>query len=96
MLAIKLRRQGKRHQPSFRVVVAEKRSKLGGKFVDDLGWLDPKTKKFNLRKEKAEYWLKVGAKPTYSVHNLLVRARVIDEPKIPVHSTKKKEKKVES
>ncbi len=89
MLAIKLRRQGKKHQASFRVVVAEKRSKLDGKFVDDLGWLDPKSKKFELKKEKLEHWLKVGARPTPSAHNLLVRAGIIDEPKIAVHSTKK-------
>ena len=90
MLAIKLRRQGKKHQASFRVVVAERRSKLGGKFVDDLGWYDPHSKNFEIKKEKVEHWLKVGAKPTDSAHNLLVRAGVIDEPKIAVHSTKKK------
>lgn len=90
MLAIKLRRQGKKRQASFRVVVTEKRSKLTGKFVDDLGWLDPHAKKFELKKERVEYWLKVGAKPTASVHNLLVRAGIIDEPKIPVHSTRKR------
>ncbi len=90
MLAIKLRRQGKKHQASFRVVVAERRSKLGGKFVDDLGWYDPHSKNFEIKKEKVEHWLKVGAKPTDSAHNLLIRAGVIDEPKIAVHSTKKK------
>lgn len=90
MLAIKFKRQGKKHQASFRVVVAEKRSKVKGKFVDDLGWLDPHSKKFDLKKEKVEYWLKVGAKPTHSVHNLLVRAGVINEPKIAVHARKKK------
>lgn len=90
MLAIKLRRQGKKHQASFRVVVSEKRSKLGGKFVDDLGWYDPRSKKFELRNERVEHWLKVGARPTDSAHNLLIRAGALKEPKIAVHSTKKK------
>ncbi len=74
------------------MVVAERRSKLGGKFVDDLGWYDPHSKNFEIKKEKVEHWIKVGAKPTNSAHNLLVRAGVIDEPKIAVHSTKKKKK----
>ncbi len=90
MLAIKLRRQGKKHQASFRVVVAEKRSKLGGKFVDDLGWFDPHSKKFEIENEKVEHWLKVGARPTNSAHNLLVKAGLIAEPKIAVHSRKRK------
>ena len=95
MLAIKFRRQGKKHQASYRIVVAEKRSKMRGRFVDDLGWFDPHTKKFDLKKEKVEHWMKVGAKPTDSVHNLLVRAEIIEAPKIAVHSTKKKKKKEE-
>lgn len=92
MLAIKLRRVGKKGQASFRVVVAEKRSKLQGKFTEDLGWLNPHTDSFNLKKERVEYWLKVGAQPTDSVHNLLVKAGVLKGPKIPVHAKTKKSK----
>lgn len=90
MLAIKLRRVGKKGQASFRVVVAEKRSKLQGKFVEDLGWLNPHTDSFNLKKERVEYWLKVGAQPTDSVHNLLVKAGILKGPKIPVHPVRSK------
>jgi len=90
MLAIKFQRQGKKHQAHFRLVVAEKRSKADGKFVDDLGWFDPHSKKFEIKKDKIEHWLKVGAQPTPSTHNLLVRAEIIDKPKIAVHSTKSK------
>jgi len=90
MLAIKFQRRGKKHQASFRLIVSEKRSKLGGRFIDDLGYLDPRAKKFEVKKEKVEYWLKVGAKPTPSVHNLLVRAGVLSAPKIAVHKKAKK------
>lgn len=96
MLAIKFRRQGKKHQASYRIVVAEKRSKMRGRFVDDLGWFDPHSKKFDIKKEKVEHWMKVGAKPTDSVHNLLVRAEVIKAPKISVHSRKPKKSKKET
>lgn len=95
MLAIKLRRIGKKGQASFRIVVTEKKSKLQGKFIEDLGWFNPHTNEFNFKKERAEHWLKVGAQPTDSVHNLLVRAGVLSGPKIPVHAKPKKKEELE-
>jgi len=91
MLAIKLRRVGKKGQVSFRVAVMEKRSKLQGKFVEDLGWWNPHFDKSEINKEKALYWLKVGAQPTPTVHNLFVREKILSGPKIPVHKKSKKE-----
>lgn len=92
MLAIKLKRIGKKHQASFRVIVAEKRSKLQGRFVEDLGWFNPRSDEFNLDKERAAHWLKVGAAPTASVHNLLIKNGVIQGKKISVHKKSKVEK----
>jgi small subunit ribosomal protein S16 len=89
MLAIKLRPTGKKHQRHFRMVVLEKRSKLQGKYVDNLGWLDPHENKYTIDKEKAEEWIKKGAQPTDTAHNLLVRAGVLKTNKIPVHKKKK-------
>lgn len=91
MLAIKLKPVGKKHQRSFRIIVSEKRTKLQGKFVEDLGWFNPHTDKFFLKKERINFWLKNGAKPTESVFNLLVTAKIINGPKIPVHKKSKKE-----
>ncbi len=90
MLAIKLKRTGKKHQASFRVIVAEKRSKLAGRSTEDLGWLDPKSKKNDLKKDRILYWIKVGAKPTPTVHNLLVKEGIVKAAKIPVHKKPKK------
>jgi small subunit ribosomal protein S16 len=85
MLAIKLKRVGKKHQASFRIVVAEKRSKLRGRFVEDLGWYNPHTKKSEIAKERVDYWLKVGAQPTATVHNLFVKKGLVKGRKIAVH-----------
>lgn len=90
MLTIKLKKIGKKHQPAFRAIVTEKRSKLNGKFVEDIGYWNPHSDQFSLKKERVEHWLKVGAQPTDSLHNLLVRAEIIKGPKIPVHSSSKK------
>ncbi len=91
MLAIKLKRIGKKHQATFRVVVAEKRSKVDGRFVEDIGWWDPHADKFSVNRDAAKKWLGVGAKPTASIWNLLVKAKVIEgKKKIPLHRKKAK------
>ncbi len=77
MLAIKLQRIGKKHQPSYRVVVAERRSKMAAPPVEDLGSYNPSTKTATLKKDRAEYWVKTGAQPTVTAHNLLVKEGVI-------------------
>ena len=91
MLSIKLRPIGKKKQISYRVVVMPKRSKLQGKFVDDLGWYNPHTNLFKIEKERAAAWLEKGAQPTDSVHNILVAAGVKEGEKKAVHAKSKKE-----
>ena len=76
MLAIKLRPIGKKHQKSFRFVVQEKRSKLVGKFMDDLGWYNPHTNKSEINKERAAHWMKVGAKPTMTVAQIFKKSKI--------------------
>jgi small subunit ribosomal protein S16 len=93
MLAIKLRPVGKKKQISYRVVVMEKKSKLKGKFIEDLGWYNPHTNASSLKAERVQYWLKSGAQPTDTVHNVLIKAQVQEGSKVPKH--KKVEKKAE-
>ncbi len=76
MLAIKLKAIGKKHQKSFRFVVQERRSKLLGKFIDDLGWYNPHTNKSEINKEKAAHWMKVGAKPTMTVAQIFKKSKI--------------------
>ena len=90
MLAIKLQRVGKKHQPSFRVVVAERRSKLSGPPVEDLGAYDIRTKKLDAKKDRVEHWLKVGAQPTATVWNLFVSHKLAEGKKIAVKMNKPK------
>ena len=87
---LKLKRIGKKHQASFRLVVDEKRHKMVGTNVEDLGWYNPRADKFEFKKERVEHWMKVGAKPTDTVHNLLVTAGILSGKKIAVHKQPKK------
>jgi len=94
MLAIKLKRIGKKGQATYRIVVAEKRSKMTGKFTDDLGWWNPHQNKSVIASEKALDWMKKGAQPTATVHNILVKKGILKTEKIELHKKPvKKEKK---
>lgn len=83
MLRIRLRRTGKIHQPSYRVVVADQRAKRDGDFVEVLGHYNPRSqpKVFEVNQERVAHWLSVGAQPSDTVHRLFVSHGVaIAEP----------------
>jgi small subunit ribosomal protein S16 len=89
MLAIKLQRIGRKHQPSYRLVIAEKRSKMAAPPVEDLGSYNTFTKRSTIDKERVSHWLRVGAQPTTTVHNFLVKEGVLTGAKISVKMKKK-------
>jgi len=95
MLVIRLFRVGKKNQPSFKIVVTDKRKPpRAGRFVEEVGFYNPLTKEKVLRAERIKYWLSVGAKPSPTVFNLLVSEKIMEGKKIDVHKKpKKKEEK---
>lgn len=76
MLKIKLSRTGRKNQPSYRVIVAEARSKRDGKIVDNLGHYNPLAEPAEvvIDKKKFQEWITRGAKPTATVGNLYKKA----------------------
>jgi len=95
MLVIRLKPVGRKNQVSFRIVVAEKRSKLNGPYREDLGFYNPATDKFVVKADRAKYWLSVGAQPSDTVHNIFVSAKVIEGPKKTIKIRKAKQTKEE-
>jgi len=98
MLVIRLFRIGKKNQPSFKIVVTDKRKPTrAGRFVEEVGFWNPRGKEKILKKDRILHWLSVGAKPSPTVHNLLVKEKIIEGKKIPKHKKpeKKEEKKPE-
>ena len=73
MLRIRLRRVGKKKQPSYRVVIADIRSPRDGRFVDKVGFYNPLTDPptVNIDQDKLQSWMKKGAIPSESVQRLL-------------------------
>lgn len=91
MLVIRLQRRGKKHQPIYRVVVGEKRSKLKGEQLEELGWVDICQNKFDFKKDRILHWLKVGAKLSPTMNNLLVNAKIIEGKKMRIKLSRKSE-----
>ena len=82
-MAVKLRlmRMGKKKQPVYRVVAADSRSPRDGRFIEIVGFYDPRTDPSEIRvdNEKAVAWLAKGAQPTESVRKLLKISGALDE-----------------
>ncbi len=76
-LKIRLTKVGSVHQPLYRVVVAEARSRRDGAAVENLGTYRPgdKGSPINLKMERVEYWLSKGALPTNTMHAMIKKAR---------------------
>ncbi|HEU4793119.1 MAG TPA: 30S ribosomal protein S16 [Nitrolancea sp.] len=82
MIKLRLRRMGAKRQPSYRIVAAEARSPRDGRFIEILGYYNPKTDPLTLKvnNERAKYWIDHGAQPTETVRSLLVRSGALPGP----------------
>ena len=76
-LKIRLTRVGSTHNPHYRVVVAEARSRRDGDPVEVLGTYDPRNKgrQVNLKLDRVEYWLGKGALPSDTLNSMIKKAR---------------------
>lgn len=70
MLVIRLRRTGKKHEPTYRIVVTDQRKSVYSPYIEMLGHYNPKTKEVVLDKEKAIEWMKKGAKPSNTISKI--------------------------
>ncbi|MCH8186664.1 MAG: 30S ribosomal protein S16 [Chloroflexi bacterium] len=81
MLRLRLRRVGARHQPSYRVVVADSRAARDGAFVDQIGHYNPRTDPptIQIDEEKALKWIRLGAQPSDAVAHMLKKLGTLDK-----------------
>jgi small subunit ribosomal protein S16 len=75
MLSIRMTRMGSKKKPYFRLVVTERRSALQSSFVENLGTYNPRVTpaKVEINRERVQYWLNKGARPSDSVRTLLAK-----------------------
>lgn len=80
MVRIRLRRVGLKGQPSYRVVAADKEMPRDGRFLEILGFYNPRTQPstIHLKEDRVYHWMKNGALPTESVEQIFKSAGVLD------------------
>ena len=80
MVRIRLRRVGMRHQPSYRIVVADKESPRDGRFLEIVGSYNPTADPFfiEVKEDRIYEWMKNGAVPSESVTRIFTKVGLID------------------
>jgi small subunit ribosomal protein S16 len=78
-VSIRLRREGSKNRPYYRVVVADSRSPRDGKYIEILWTYDPKLTGQNssFSVERAEYWISKGAQPSDTVRSLIKKQKKV-------------------
>ena len=75
---MRLRRMGAKKAPTYRVVVADSRFPRDGRFIEEIGYFNPKSDELKIDAEKAKTWIKNGAQPTDTVKALLKKSNIVD------------------
>ncbi len=80
MVRIRLRRVGQRHQPIYRIVAADKESPRDGRFLEVLGFYNPRTEPatIEVKEDRLFDWMNKGAQPSESVLKLLTTVGALD------------------
>lgn len=77
MLKLRLKKIGRKRQPSYRIIIIPNTSRRDGKAIDEVGYYNPITKEIYLNSEKIIEWLKNGVQPTDTVKRLLQKAKIL-------------------
>lgn len=79
MVKLRLRRMGSNNSPFYRIVAVDSRVKRDGKYIECLGWYDPKPDplKLTVDTDMAIKWLSVGAQPSDTVRSLFKKAGIL-------------------
>jgi len=76
-VVLRLSRAGTHKAPFYHVVATDSRMPRDGKYLEDVGIYDPtqRPERIELKAERVEHWLKVGARPSQTVAAVLKRAK---------------------
>jgi len=93
MVVIRLARYGKKSHPTYRLIVSDKQKDTLGKYLEQVGTYNPHSQPptVEVKTDRITYWLSVGAKPSPTVHNLLVEKGVLTSTKLVIAKARAKE-----
>ncbi len=96
MVRLRLQRLGRTNRAFFRISAMDKRSRRDGRFIEQIGWYDPVaadvSKQIGLNEERAKYWVSVGAQPSPTVRDILVKRNLM--PKEPWEAERARQREV--
>lgn len=96
MVRLRLQRLGRTNRAFFRISAMDKRARRDGPFVEQIGWYDPmateESKKVGLNVERAKYWISVGAQPSDTVRDILVKRDLM--PREPWEAERARQREV--
>jgi len=97
-VSIRLRREGTKNRPYYKVVVADRRSPRDGKFIEIIGAYDPKKPGHNstLNIDRVEYWISKGAQPSDTVRSLIKKNKKATATAEPAAKAELKEQEQQS
>jgi len=97
-VSIRLRREGTKNRPYYKVVVADRRSPRDGKFIEIIGAYDPKKPGHNstLNIDRVEYWISKGAQPSDTVRSLIKKNKKATATAEPAAKAEPKEQEQQS
>jgi small subunit ribosomal protein S16 len=99
MLMIRLQRTGRKHEPTFRVVLTDsKNGPKSGKYLKNLGWYDSRIENSAAKQidvEAIKSWMSKGAKLSLTLHNFLISQKIITGKKLNALPKKTVQKKPE-
>ena len=78
MLKLRLKRSGRKKQPSYRLVVMENKTRRDGRPIEQVGYYNTITKQSYFDEVKIRKWLNYGVKPTQTVFNILKKAKILE------------------
>ena len=92
-VSIRLRREGAKNSPYYKVVVADRRSPRDGKFIEIIGTYDPKIPGRNstVNIDRVEYWISKGAQPSDTVRSLIKKNKKTAATAEPAAKTEQNE-----
>ncbi len=77
MVKLRLKKQGKKREASYRIVACQSTTRRDGRPLEELGFYNPRTKEVRLDEEAIKTRLSQGAQPTETVKRLLVNANIL-------------------
>jgi len=77
MLKLRLKRLGRKHAPSYRLVIIKNSAKRDGKPIEEVGYYNPISKQYNFNEIKIKKWLAYGVQPTKTTLSLLKKFQIV-------------------